>query len=75
MMQSIYTYVTGFNSKVDEIIISALGGNPHPVIYWSVLTLTKLIIWGALSCILASLLGVKKNIDRLLNGRSVSMVW
>ena len=64
-MQSIYTYITAFNSKVDEVIISALGGNPHPVIYWSVLTLTKLIIWGALSCILASLLGVKKNIDRL----------
>lgn len=64
-MESLYLYITDFNSKVDGIIISALGGNPHPVIYWSVLTLTKLIIWGALSCILASLLGVKKNIDKL----------
>ena len=63
-MQSIYTYITAFNSKVDEVIISALGGNPHPVIYWSVLTLTKLIIWGGLACILASITGTKRYIDK-----------
>lgn len=64
-MQSIYTYIAEFNFKVDSAIVSALGGNPPVWIYFSVLTITKLIIWGGLACILASLLGVKKNIDKL----------
>jgi hypothetical protein len=63
-MQSLYLYIYDFNSKVDGIIIKALGGNPHPVIYWSVLTLTKLIIWGGLACILASITGAKRYIDK-----------
>ena len=59
-MQSLYLYISDFNFKVDGIIIKALGGNPHPVIYWNVLLLIKLIIYGGLACILASLLGVIK---------------
>lgn len=61
-MQKIYQFITSVNWKVDDWFSSVCGKSP--VLYWSLMILSKLIIWGGLACILASITGTKKYIDK-----------
>ena len=61
----IYEFIT-FRLYVPlKKMLRTISGIPDQDTGYGATVIARLIIYGALACILASLLGVKKNIDRL----------
>jgi hypothetical protein len=61
----IYEFITFGIYKPIKTLLLKVSGAPEDSQGYGATIIARLIVYGAISCILASLLGVKKNIDRL----------